>query len=395
MAQDAQQGVGGTAGARLDLTGILERTLGGQPLSTEEGTRLAEGPPEELPALLEAAEEMRDRGHGRRVSFSRNVFLPLTNLCRNRCAYCSFRREPDQPGQHTMTFEEVRHECRRAFRAGCTEALFCLGDRPESLWPSHQETLRQLGVDCTAEQVAVACRIALEEGLLPHTNAGALTREELTLLKRCNVSMGLMLESASPRLAGKGMPHEASPDKAPGVRLRVLRDAVDLRIPFTSGILLGIGETPRERVEALVLLRDLHLQEVIVQNFRHQPGLLIPGDAEPDAEEVARTVAVARLLLGPEVNLQAPPNLNPGGHRLLLRAGINDWGGLSPLTRDYINPQAPWPHAEALAQTCAEEGYVLAERLAIYPEFVEEPGYLDGGLLNTVRERSRELGVKP
>ncbi len=371
-------------------TGILERALGGEALSIKDAIRLMTGPAEELPALLEAAGEMRDQGHGRRVSFSRNVFLPLTNLCRNRCAYCSFRREPDQPGQHTMTFEEVRRECRRAFQAGCTEALFCLGDRPEASWPSHRKTLRRLGVDSTAEQVAVACRVALEEGLLPHTNAGALTLEELAGLKPSNASMGLMLESASPQAV-----HAGCPDKSPQIRLQVLRHAGELRIPFTSGLLVGIGETPRQRVEALDVLREIskefgHLQEVIIQNFRRSQDLPWGPWAEPALEEMARTVAVARLMLGPDFNLQAPPNLNPQGLNLLLRAGVNDWGGLSPLTPDHINPQAPWPRVEELARTCEQEGFRLVERLAVYPEFLSRPGFLTP----TIRRRALEMSVE-
>ncbi len=383
-----------------ELQAILERALRGEVLTVDEGERLLQGPPQELPAVLRAAGRLRDAGHGRTVTWSRKIFLPLTNLCRNRCTYCGFRRAPGEPGARTMTLDEVRALCHRGRRAGCHEALVCLGDRPEAAWPAHRQTLQRLGAGSTAEYAARACRVALEQGLLPHTNAGALTRPELALLKRCNVSMGLMLESSSPRLTGEGMPHAASPDKAPDVRVRVLRDAAELKIPFTSGILIGIGETPRERVEALVLLRDLQLrhgplQEILVQNFRQQPHLPMRGAPEPGPEEVARTVAVARLLLGPEANLQAPPNLNPDGHRLLLRAGINDWGGMSPLTRDDVNPQAPWPHTETLARTCLEEGFLLRERLPIYPEFVERPGYLDGGLLDRVRQGYRELGGTP
>ena len=378
--------------AAATTAGILERALGGEALSVEDAVRLVTGPAEELPALLEAAGEMRDRGHGRRVSFSRNIFLPLTNLCRNRCAYCSFRREPGQPGQHTMTFEEVRRECHKAFRAGCTEALFCLGDRPEALWPSHRKTLRRLGVDSTAEQVAVACRIALAEGLLPHTNAGALTLEELAGLKSSNASMGLMLESASPQAV-----HAGCPDKSPQIRLQVLRHAGELRIPFTSGLLVGIGETPRQRVEALDVLREIskefgHIQEVIIQNFRRSKDLPRGPWAEPALEEIARTVAVARLMLGPGFNLQAPPNLNPQGLNLLLRAGVNDWGGLSPVTPDHINPQAPWPRVEELARTCEQEGFRLVERLAVYPEFLSRPGFLTATIRHHALEMSTKLG---
>jgi len=383
-----------------ELQAILERALLGEALTVDEGERLLQGPPQELPAVLRAASRLRDAGHGRTVTWSRNLFLPLTNLCRNHCAYCGFRRDPGEPGAHTMTLDEVRDLCRRGRRAGCQEALVCLGDRPETAWPAHRRTLQRLGVASTAEYAAQACRVALDEGLLPHTNAGALTRQELALLKRCNVSMGLMLESSSPRLGGHGLPHAASPDKAPEVRLRVLRDAAELRIPFTSGVLFGIGETPRERVESLLLLREVQarhgpLQEVLVQKFRCQPRLAMRDAPEPDPEEVARTVAVARLLLGPEANLQAPPNLNPDGHRLLLQAGINDWGGMSPLTRDDVNPQAPWPDLDTLARTCAEEGFQLRERLPIYPDFVERPGYLDGELRSLVRQRYRELGDRP
>ena len=381
------------------LESLLDRAVGGEELSVEEGLRLLEGPPGELPALLAAATAVREAGHGRTVTWSRKVFLPLTNLCRNRCAYCTFRQEPRSPQARTMTLPEVREWCERGAALGCKEALVCLGDRPEAVHPGYRRALEAMGLGSTAEFAARACQVALEAGLLPHTNAGALTREELAFLRPWNASMGLMLESASPRLAEPGGVHAGSPDKAPSVRRRVLRDAGELRIPFTSGILIGIGETLRERAEALAELRDLsarhgHLQEVIVQNFRAKPGLAWQG-LEPGPQEVARTVAVARLLLGPAANLQAPPNLNPQGLRLLLQAGINDWGGLSPVTRDYVNPEAPWPHAEALARTCEEEGFRLVERLAIYPEYVDRPGCLAPGLVPRVRELLEGLEATP
>lgn len=394
MAAETKEG--NVSSEPLDLEPILERAFAGEPLTVDEGLRLLAGPPGELPALLEAAGELRDRAHGRTVTWSRKVFLPITNLCRDRCAYCTFRKSPCDEGAWTMSPDEIRETCERGARAGCKEALMCLGDRPESAYPEHRRTLRSLGVLSTAEYVELACDLALEAGLLPHTNAGVLERAEMQALKRNNASMGLMLESAAPRLREKGQAHGAAPDKDPARRLRMIREAGELRIPFTTGLLVGIGESLRERVETLAVLRELaakhgHVQEILVQNFRAKPDVPMRDFPEPGAEEMARTVAVARLMLGASMNLQAPPNLSPDGHRLLLRAGINDWGGLSPVTRDYINPESPWPHAEALARTCEEEGFELVERLAIYPEFVERPGFLDEELLPRVRRLQDEL----
>lgn len=383
-----------------ELDRILDRADRGLPLGVDDGLRLLAGPPEELPALLEAAGALRDRGHGRTVTWSKKVFLPVTNLCRDRCSYCTFRKSPGDAGAWTMTPDEIRAWCDRGVQAGCKEALMCLGDRPETVYPAYRRTLLDMGVGSTAEYVERACDLALEAGLLPHTNAGVLTRAELQALKRNNASMGLMLESTSGRLREKGNAHAAAPDKDPAVRLRMIEEAGELRIAFTSGLLFGIGETLRERVETLLALRDLHLlyghlQEVIVQNFRGKPDVPMRDFPEPSAEETARTVAVARLVLGAAMNVQAPPNLTPQGHRLLLRAGINDWGGLSPVTRDYINPESPWPHAEALARTCAEEGLALAERLAIYPEYAERPEFLDEALRPRVRRLQEQLGGTP
>lgn len=380
---------------RPAVRAILRRALAGQPPSLQEGTLLLQCLPEEEPALFEAAGEVRDRLKGRRVTYSRKVFLPLTNLCRDRCAYCTFRKSPRQAGAHTMAFEEVRQQCRRARARRCREALMCLGDRPEEVYPSHRQTLRLLGVASTPEHIYRACQVALQEGLLPHTNAGLLTGPEMERLKEVNVSMGLMLECISPRLRQKGQAHAAAPTKDPGRRLAAIRLAGELRIPFTSGILVGIGETAEERVASLQALVELHrelghIQEVIVQNFRAKPDVPMAGAAEPPAREVARTVAVARLLLQ-DMNLQAPPNLNPGHHRLLLAAGINDWGGISPLTLDYINPEAPWPHLEELAATCARAGFQLAERLAIYPEYIEGPGWLHPALQEPTRRALEEM----
>src|SRR5262249_24652109 len=242
-------------------------------------------------------------------------------------------------------------------------------------------TLAALGHRTTAEYVGSACRIALDCGLLPHTNAGILSRDEMARLRPVNVSMGLMLENVSPRLRGRGEVHQWAPDKEPSVRLRMLREAGELRIPCTTALLIGIGETLAERVDTLLAIRDLHrahdhVQEVIVQNFRAKPTIPLADAPEPDAADLARTIAVARLVLDPEVSVQAPPNLSPRDHTLLLRAGLNDWGGISPLTPDYVNPEAPWPHVAALAATCRAAGYRLTRRLPVYPRYVTRPGWL-------------------
>src|SRR5438309_5190904 len=272
----------------------------------------------------------------------------------------------------------------------------CLGDKPELAFASYRELLAELGHRTTAEYVVQACEIALNGGLLPHTNAGLLTADEMTRLKDVNVSLGLMLENVSPRLRGRGEVHQWAPDKEPALRLRMLREAGELQIPFTTGLLLGIGETVAERVDTLLAIRDLHrayghVQEVIVQNFRAKPTIRRSDASEPTPDDIARTVAVARLLLDPEVSVQAPPNLSPADHALLLAAGLNDWGGISPLTPDYVNPEAPWPHVAALAAECRAAGYTLRERLAIYPAYIDRPGYLAPALRGRVTALAAEV----
>src|SRR5262249_32881783 len=315
------------------------------------------------------------------VTFSPKIFLPVTNLCRDRCTYCTFRKDPDDPDAWTMTPDEIAAWSARGRRLGCKEALMCLGDKPELAFPAYRRTLAGLGHRTTAEYVHRACEIALDAGLLPHTNAGILTRDEMARLKDVNVSLGLMLESVSPRLRGRGQVHQWAPDKEPSVRLRMLDEAGALAIPFTTGILIGIGETLAERVDTLVAIQAAHrahghVQEVIVQAFRAKPTIGLADAPEPDAFDLARTIAVARLLLDDGVSVQAPPNLSPDDHALLLSAGLNDWGGISPLTRDYVNPEAPWPHVQTLAATCAEAGFSLRRRLPIYSAYVDRPGFL-------------------
>ncbi len=349
----------------------------GRPLSAPEALALAECAP--LEPLLEAASELRDRGHGNLVSYSRKVFLPLTHLCRDICHYCIFARPPEPGEAAYLTPEQVLAQARAAAEAGCKEALFTLGDKPEERWSAARDDLAALGHETTLSYLKEVAQLVLDEtGLLPHLNPGLLGAEDFTALRPVSASMGIMLESTSERLLEKGQAHYGCPDKVPARRLETLRLAGEARVPFTSGILIGIGETRRERVEALLALRethqrDGHLQEVIVQNFRAKQGTRMAEAAEPDLDDLLWTIAVARLVLGPEMNVQAPPNLSPGMLPRLVAAGINDWGGVSPLTPDFVNPEAPWPHLDQLERETAAAGKVLTERLTLYPKFALEP----------------------
>jgi 7,8-didemethyl-8-hydroxy-5-deazariboflavin synthase CofG subunit len=350
-----------------------------------EAYRLINCTDDDLSSLLDSASALRDEYKGRDVTYSRKVFLPITNLCRDRCGYCTFRKDPNDPEAWTMSPAEIDGVLIRGHAQACKEALMCLGDRPEAAFPGYRQTLAGFGHKTTVDYVHRACEMAIDRGLLPHTNAGVLTRDEMALLKPVNASLGLMLENISPRFSRKGMPHFSAPDKDPDLRLRMIRDAGKLSIAFTTGILIGIGETREERVDSLLAIRDLHqtyghIQEIIIQNFRAKPGTRMAGCDEPDAMEIARTVATARLIFGGTMNIQVPPNLNPDDHVLMLRAGINDWGGISPVTRDYVNPEAAWPHLNTLAETCRAAGFHLHERLAIYDDFIDRflPAALEG-----------------
>ncbi len=351
-------------------TGRLERRAA-------ERLAVSLGDPIVREVVLEGAAESKWRGKGDVVSFSRNVFIPLTNLCRNRCSYCTFAKLPGSPEAKTYTLREVESAVRDAVSAGCREALLCLGDKPEIAYHSYREWLAHNALRDTTDYLVRACRIAFEGGILPHTNAGILDASEMSALRAWNASMGLMLESTSERLREKGKAHYYSPDKDPELRVRMHEHAGELRIPFTSGILLGIGENAIERVDTLLTIRALddrygHIQEVIVQPFHAKPDTPMAGVASLSDAEVAGWVAIARLILGPEMNLQAPPNLAPSALALLLRSGVNDWGGVSPVTIDFINPEAPWPAVDALRAHTEAAGQRLVERLPVYPKHLLE-----------------------
>ena len=329
----------------------------------------------DLDALLQSAARRRDVAHGSIVSYSRKVFVPLTRLCRDVCHYCVFAHPPRKNERAYLTLDEVLAIARAGAAAGCKEALFTLGDQPELRYRSAADELARLGHDTTLSYLAQAARAVLEHtGLLPHLNPGHLTLADLTALRAVSLSQGLMLESSSERLCRRGGPHHGSPDKHPRVRLASIRAAGAARVPFTSGILIGIGETRQERIDSLLALRALseadgHIQEIIIQNFRPKTGTRMAERPAPHLEELLWTIAIARLLFEPAMNIQAPPNLSPGALRRLLDAGINDWGGVSPVTPDHVNPEAPWPHLRMLERATGAAGKQLVERLAIYPAF--------------------------
>ncbi len=358
------------------LDAILEAAASPRGLSDDQALALAGA--EDTGALMQVAATLRDSGFGNVITYSRKVFIPLTHLCRDVCHYCTFARTPKRIEQPFMSLEQVLEVARAGARLGCKEALFTLGEKPELRYPAAREALEALGFASTLEYLAhVAGAVFEQTGLFPHINAGNMNATEIAMLRRVAPSMGIMLESVSERLCGKGMPHHGSPDKLPAVRLETLRLAGEARVPFTSGILIGIGETRAERIEALLALRALgrehgHLQEVIIQNFRAKPGTRMAGSPEPDLEDLLWTIAVARLVLGASISIQAPPNLSPGVLPRLLEAGINDWGGVSPLTPDFVNPEAPWPQLDQLAAETASTGKFLQERLTIYPAWVRD-----------------------
>ena len=333
-----------------------------------------------LAELIDSAGRLRDEGHGRHLSYSRKVFIPLTHLCRDVCHYCTFAERPRARRSAYLSADEVLAIARAGAAAGCTEALFTLGDKPELRYRAAREALDALGHETTIDYLKAMCALVLREtGLLPHANPGVMNRSEIAALRTVSASQGIMLESLSARLCEPGGVHYGSPDKRPEVRLETLRLAGELRVPFTTGILIGIGETRAERLEALIAIRDLHrefghVQEVIVQNFRAKAGTKRAGAAEPDLEDLLWTIAAARLILGPKMNIQAPPNLSPGVYPRLVAAGINDWGGISPVTPDHVNPEAPWPAITELAERTAAAGKLLVHRLPIYPSYMRDLG---------------------
>ena len=390
----------------IPLDEVIAKILEGERLSKGEALMLASPEFKVTASICDAAAELRSRGKGRIVTFSPKVFIPLTHMCRDFCGYCTFRKDPKQAGQDIyMSPEQVLDVANAGAALGCTEALFTLGERPEQRYPEARAWLEERGFKTTLEYLTYICRLVFEEtDMLPHANPGTMARRELEALKPYNPSMGLMLESTSRQLYAKGGPHEFAPSKRPNVRMKTLDLAGQLRVPFTTGILIGIGECRQDRIESLLVIDELqaqygHVQEVIIQNFLSKPGT--PMEKVPDAEsdELLWTVLVARLILGPEANLQIPPNLSVKDYQRYLDVGINDWGGVSPLTIDLVNPEAPWPVLNELKNKTESAGFDLKPRLPVYPEyflntdeFLSEPllqkvssmadaeGYVQGGI---------------
>jgi FO synthase len=354
---------------------ILDAVKSGARPTAEQALELAEladsGP------ILPIASALRDQGFGSLITYSRKVFIPLTQLCRDVCHYCTFAKTPKNLDTPFLSLDQALDIARKGAAAGCKEALFTLGERPELRYDAAARALNRMGYASTLHYLRdIAARVFEETGLLPHLNPGCMSPDELAMLRPVAPSMGMMLETSSARLSERGGPHFGSPDKVPHVRLEAIRRAGEARVPYTSGILIGIGETRRERVASLLALRGLndqygHIQEIIIQNFRAKPGTKMAGAPEPDLEELLWTIAIARILFGPNMSLQVPPNLNPGVFEQLIDAGINDWGGVSPVTADHVNPEAPWPHLDQLEDLSGNAGKILTERLTVYPAYIE------------------------
>jgi FO synthase len=353
-----------------------------------------------LDEMMEAAQRLTLAGHGRVVSYSRKVFIPLTQLCRDVCHYCTFAKAPRALEAPYLSIDQVLDIARAGAAAGCKEALFTLGDQPELRYAAARRALEELGYATTLEYLAAVAKTVFDEtGLLPHLNPGTMGDADFERLRPVSVSMGLMLETAAVRLSERGGPHFGSPDKQPAVRLATLAAAGKHAIPFTTGLLIGIGETRAERLESLLAIRELHrryghIQEIIIQNFRAKPGTKMAHAPEPALDDQLWTIAATRLLFGPQMTIQAPPNLRPGALGALIRSGVNDWGGVSPVTPDHVNPEAPWPHLERLREETAAADRELAERLGIGPHYAQRPErWLDAGLRAAVRRRSDATGL--
>ena len=352
---------------------LLNRVFDGRTVTRESAYRIyeeAEGDPQEL---YKAAAIIRNRTKGKIVTYSRKVFFNLINLCRDTCSYCTYKAEPGDSKVSMMTTEDIANMIAVGKKFECTEALFVTGERPEQKYDQVRKWLAKNGFGSTAEYLVHASELALDGGLFPHTNAGNLTKSEMSQLKSTNVSLGVMLENSSQRLAGKGMPHELAPSKNPKARIRVLENAGELSIPMTTGLLLGIGESAYELIDSIITIKEIHkrhgnIQEVILQNFQPKPDTPMQGSPRTEERYFKNLVALARLIM-PDMNIQIPPNLSPASYQGFLQAGINDWGGISPVTPDYVNPEFSWPSIEAVSKNCVDAGFNLRSRFPVYPEF--------------------------
>lgn len=380
------------------LSKIMDKSRNGIPISREDALYLVTLSPEELPYLLFAASAVRDEGKGSELSYSKNIFVPLTRLCRDRCAYCTFKIEPGD-AELFLTQDEVLELAENGADLGCTELLFVLGDKPELKYKEYKEALNGIGYKTTADYLIDVCKVSLDKNIFPHSNLGLSTPEELSALRESNPSMGLMLENISDRLLKKGQAHHGCADKVPKLRMQTMEYAGQLRIPWTSGILVGIGETWEERIDSFIALKDLnseygHIQEIIVQNFSPKEGIVMEKFPPPTFVDMLKTVAISRLIFGKDMNIQIPPNLNYSNYSLYLLAGINDLGGVSPLTIDFVNPECPWPQVNSMTDEVENLGFELRERLPVYPEFINEE-FIDSKVLKLINNHIDETGFVP
>ncbi|WP_078429262.1 7,8-didemethyl-8-hydroxy-5-deazariboflavin synthase CofG [Alkalihalobacterium alkalinitrilicum] len=383
---------------KKDLDNILFKAEQGLVISRKEAYQLGSITDSVLKEMQNVSSKIRRRSFGTEMSYTQNVFIPLTNICKDYCSYCTFRKDPHHPEANIMSPEEVLSIVKKGKDLGCTEVLFSLGDKSD-YFPEVREWLNRRGYRNMPEYLEDMCKMVIEEtGLLPHTNVGVLDRYHLARMRRYNPSMGMMLETVSERLYAKGEVHGNAPDKKPSRRIRYIEEAGKLKIPFTTGILIGIGETWEERIDSLFKIKELHekyghISEVIIQNFKAKPDTPMANYPEPTFEDLIHTVCVANFIFQGSIHLQVPPNLNSAHLQELLKSGIDDWGGISPLTIDYINPESPWPHREQLLEITRKAGYVPKQRLPIYPDYIK-PDFIDEKLFPYVLKLTDSQGYR-
>ena len=381
------------------ITSVISKSIANKIITLEEALPLTENINETIDELCLAAASIRDTSKGNTITFSPKVFIPLTHLCRDYCGYCTFRKDPEDIRNLYMNPEEILKVVKSGEKLGCTEALFTLGERPELRFKEAQKWLTERGYKTTLEYLTAMCKLVIENSdLLPHANPGTMSKNELREIKKYNASAGLMLESTSPLLYQEGGPHEFAPSKRPIVRIKTMKNAGELNIPFTTGLLIGIGETLEDRIESLIEIRNLqnmygNIQEVIIQNFRSKPNTPMSNIKDAETIDMLWTISVARLILGPDMNIQAPPNLSSDNFEIYLDAGINDWGGVSPLTIDFVNPEAPWPTLKSLKSKTELKGFNLKPRLPVYPEyFMNTTKFLSQDIMMKVKKISDSSG---
>ncbi len=378
----------------LSIREILDDASFGKEIGKEEAYALMRSDTDQL---FELANKTMEIKKGNVITYSRKVFIPLTNLCRDTCSYCTYKKEPDDPDATMMKPEQVLDIAEKGKKAKCTEALFVTGERPELRYDEARKWLRSMGYSTTTEYIIHMSELVLKKtGLLPHTNPGNMTRDEMIQLKEVNPSLGMMLENVSERLCSPSMPHELAPSKYPKARLKTLETAGQLKIPFTTGLLVGIGETPEELVDSLFTIKQLHekyghIQEIIIQNFSPKPGTPMALYPSPTINYMLRAAALARIIM-PEMNIQVPPNLNPNHYSKYLKAGINDWGGISPITIDHVNPEFPWPNIDDVKYASEKYGFRFRARLPVYPEYISKNGFLSNNIMEYVYALADEKG---